>query len=233
LLWRQFIAKAAPPAEPAAVDKEYATLLAVLKSQGTTIDEYCKKSHQSEKQVRAGLEAMLRWKAYLTKKLTDEVLQQYYQEYKDYFDGATVQCSYIVYRLPQGAAPAERDDAVKKMRQLRQRIIDQQLTFADAARKYSHDPKAAKGGALGLIQRKHTVEEPCAKAIFSLKAGEISDVVVCSEGVTLFMATDRDNGKPSEFSQVRDKVRECYTDDLAWNIIADARKTAKIEMHLP
>src|SRR5207302_10918594 len=131
---------------------------------------------QTEKQVRAGIESLLRWNAYLAKKLTHAELQQYYADNRDFFDKVTVRCSHIVYRLSERASPAEREDTAKKLRELRQRIVAKNLTFAEAANKYSHCPSAPKGGELGWIFRKWVVEEPFARAAFAMKVGELSDV---------------------------------------------------------
>ncbi len=232
MLVRQFLTKNAPPADTEAIEKQFKALLEGLKSQNKSLGDYCRETQQTEKQVRAGIESMQRWNAYLAKKLTDAELQQYHNENKDFFDKVTVRCSHIVYRVSEQATPAEREEAARKMRELRQQIIEKKITFPEAAQKYSHCPSAPKGGDLGWIFRKWVVEEPFAKVAFGMKAGELSNVVVTDYGVHLISLTERKPGEPSDFTKVKDDVRECCAEEMRVKLIIDQRKAAKIEINL-
>lgn len=233
VLIRQFLEKNAPPASPSVVNKQMSILLEGLKAQNKSLADYCKDTQQTEKQLRTGIESMIRWNAYVANRMNDAELMKYYEANKDFFDKATVRCSQIVYRLPETAKRAERDDAAKKLDELRQQIINKKLTFAEAAKKFSHCSNAARGGDLGWIYRKWVVEEPVAKVAFAMKIGEMSEVVSSDIGVHLIVVTDRKAGEPSNFDKIRDDVRECYTEEMRLQLITDLRRAANIVINLP
>jgi peptidyl-prolyl cis-trans isomerase C len=232
-LLRQFVARNAPPAKPEQVEKQFASLLESLKAQNKTLAEFCRESQQTERQIRTGIETMIRWQSYAGAKLGEAELAKYYQENKDFFDKTTVRCSHIAYRVEVLAPAAEKANAEKKMRELRDQIVSGKLSFNEAALKFSHCPSAAKGGDLGFIFRKLMVEEPFAAAAFKLKPGEISDVVWTDFGVHIILVTDRRPGEGSDFAKIKDDVRDCYMEDLRSQILSELRRTAKVEVNLP
>lgn len=232
-LLRQFLAKNVGPADPVEVDKQLAALQTALKAQNRTLDDYCREMRQTNAQIRQSLDTMVRWNAYFAKKGADAELKSYFQENKDFFDRVTVQCSHIVYRIAADSAPAEKADAAKKMQELRDQIVAGKLTFADAAKKFSHCPSATRGGSLGYIHRKWMVEEPFAKVAFALKVNEMSNVVTTDFGVHLILVTDRKPPELSDFNKVKDEVRECMSEEMRQKVILDSRKVAKIDFNLP
>ena len=89
------------------------------------------------------------------------------------------------------------------------------------------------GGDVGSFPRKFVVDENFARAAFALKPGEISGVVQTDFGLHLIKVTERKAGQPSDFSKIKEDVKEIYLDDMRLNILAQLRKEAKIEVHLP
>ncbi len=60
--------------------------------------------------------------------------------------------------------------------QLRKEIMNGEISFEDAARRYSECPSGQYGGDLGFFTRKQMVQQ-FSDAAFDLKVGEISDPV--------------------------------------------------------
>jgi peptidyl-prolyl cis-trans isomerase C len=176
---------------------------------------------------------MMQWNAYAAKKVTDADLKKYYAENKEFFDKVTVRASHIVLRVAADAPPAERQEAKQKLAALRQEIAAKKVTFADAAQKHSQCPSAPKGGDLGYFARKWMVEEPFAKATFALKVGDLSDVVATDYGFHLILVTDRKPGVASDFEQVKEDVRDCLLEEMRQDVLANLRRTAKVEVRLP
>jgi peptidyl-prolyl cis-trans isomerase C len=232
-LVRQFLKKNAPPVDPAEVAKQVASLQKGLEGQGKTIAEYCKETKQTEAQLRANITLMLQWNAYAAQKVTPAELKKYYADFKDFFDKTTVRASHIVLRIAPDATPADREAARKKLAELRQEITSGKITFAEAAMKHSQCPSAPKGGDLGFFPRKWMVEEPFAKVAFAMKVGELSDVVITDYGCHLIQVTDRKLGETTTFEDAQDEVRDCFIEEMKLAILADLRKTAKIEIKLP
>ena len=106
-----------------------------------------------------------------------------------------VETSHILLLL----SPAERDTAAAYARlgTLRDSIEAGQITFADAARRYSQDPSAQRpegqpgaGGELGYLTGGRTVL-PFEDAAYSTPVGEIAGPVRTQFGVHLVQVTDR------------------------------------------
>ncbi|MFH1837778.1 MAG: peptidylprolyl isomerase [Candidatus Omnitrophota bacterium] len=79
--------------------------------------------------------------------------------------------------------------------------------FAAIAAKYSEGPFAKKGGDMGYVVPGQVLEE-IDKVVFSLKKGEVSNIVETPIGYHIFLVEDIQGEKPLEFSEVSDYLRE-------------------------
>jgi peptidyl-prolyl cis-trans isomerase C len=77
------------------------------------------------------------------------------------------------------------------------------------------------------------VDEAFARAAFALPVGQVSDVVQSEYGLHLIKVTDRKPGQASDYTKIEEQVQQIYAWDLRQSIIAQMRKTAKIEVNLP
>jgi peptidyl-prolyl cis-trans isomerase C len=176
---------------------------------------------------------ILQWAAYTKARVTESDLERCYVENRDFFDDTKVRASHIVLRLPAGTNASERQAAREKLLTIRKEITAGKLDFAAAAVKYSQCPTAPKGGDLGLIPRKFVADEPFAKAAFALPVGQVSDVVQTEIGLHLIKVTERQPGPPSDFRKVKEEVRALCVEELRQALLADLRKSAKIQINLP
>jgi peptidyl-prolyl cis-trans isomerase C len=234
-LLRQFLRKNGPHVEPAEVDKEIAGLIEALKREQPprTLKDFCQGSGMTEEDLRNLIVSRRQWAGYTSAHVTEEATKRYYEEYKDFFDCVRVQVSHIEIRIAP-TAPAEDWQAGRaKLESLRKDIQSGRIDFAEAARKHSQSSSAANGGDIGFIPRKMLVDEAFAKAAFALKVSEISEVVQSDQGLHLIKVTDRKPGQPSEYSKIKDEVRDIYLEELRMAIVAQQRKVAKIEINLP
>lgn len=233
VLLTQYLKQYVPDAPKAAVDRKMAELAAGLKDKKMTVADLCKESNQTEAELRANIAEHLQWAAYAEKHVSEASLQQYHASYKDFFDKIQVRASHIFLRLPAATPDAEKAAGHAKLQQLRALIVEGKLDFAAAAKEHSQCPSAASGGDIGTFPRKFVVDEGLARAAFSMKPGAISDVVQTDFGLHLVKVTERTPGQPSEFSKIKDEVREYYLEDLKQTILTRSRKDAKIDIHLP
>jgi peptidyl-prolyl cis-trans isomerase C len=233
LIMQQFLRKYAPPVDPAELNKRVAEMQVALKKKNQTLQDFCKETGQTEIQLRTNLANMLQWAAYVKDKVTDADVKRYYDENRDFFDQITVRASHIVFRVPTGAADGERQSTAARLQAIRQDIVSGKLDFAEAAKKHSQCPSAPGGGDIGYFPRKWVVEESFARAAFALKVGEVSDVVQTDYGLHLIKVTDRKPGQPSDFSKIKDEVREIYVEEMRQALVAQQRKASKIEVNLP
>jgi peptidyl-prolyl cis-trans isomerase C len=233
LLMHQFLEKNTPAVPPADVNKRLAELEVGLTAQKKTLDEYCRDTNQTLDQLKSAVADSIRWDRYARSKLDDATVEQYYKDYRDFFEDNQVRVSHIVLRVPASANQAERAQARKTLTDLRAQLLAKKIDFAEAARKYSQDPRAALGGDLDFIRRKWMFDEAFSRAAFSLPVGEVSDVVQTEYGLHLITVTQRKRGHLFDFAKNKEKVRELCTEDQREQLIAQQRKTGQIKITLP
>ncbi len=233
VLLQHYLRKHGPNIDPAEINKRLAELTESLKKQGKTLDDFLKETAQTEVTLRGSILTMLQWEAYVREHVTEAQVKQYYDESKDFFDRTVVRASHIVTRVAATAPEAERQAAAEKLRVLRQDILAGKIDFAEAAKKHSQCTSAPNGGDIGYFPRKLAVEEAFGKAAFALRVGEVSDVVQTDYGVHLIKVTDRKVGQPSDYAKIKDEVRELCVEEMRMALLAQERKTAKVEINLP
>jgi peptidyl-prolyl cis-trans isomerase C len=232
LLLKQYLTRHVPPPDPALVRQRLAQLEAGLKAKNRTLADFCRETGQTEAQVRADLDLKLRleaWSEQVAKNITEADLRAYYEANRELFDGVVIRVSHITLRVPPDADPAVHQQAAQTLQALKEQIAAG-LDFADAARKYSQDPSAARGGDLGYFPPRRSDDDPFLRAASALAPGQVSEVVRTDYGYHLIMVTDRQPGRPTTFEEVKEVAREIYLDELKVRIIADERRQAKIEL---
>jgi peptidyl-prolyl cis-trans isomerase C len=199
-LMQQFLSKNAPPVSKTDVSRQ---LAALVESQ---------------------------YSAFMRKNTTDEQLKSYFEANRDFFQKTTVRLSHIVIRLNKSAPEAERAEARSRLSTIRQQIASGKISFADAAKQFSECTSAPRGGDIGFVTRKWTVDENIARVAFAMKKGEISDVVESEFGLHLLLVTERNEGPKVEYAAVADDVRETYTEEMRQKLLLELRKAAKVEV---
>jgi peptidyl-prolyl cis-trans isomerase C len=232
-LMHQFLTQNTPAVTDADLDKKLAEMDAGLRKENKSLAEFYRNSGLTEAQVRANIGYTMRWHAYARQHVTEAMVEKYYTDYKDFFDGVTVKASHIVLRVPPTAPAEEQQAARAKLAQLHDQIVSGKLDFAEAAKKNSQCPSAPGGGDIGYFPRKWVVDEAFAKAAFALKVGDVSDVVQSDFGLHLIKVTDRKPGQTSDLAKIREDVREFCTEEVRQGLLAQMRKDAKIEVNLP
>lgn len=234
VLLEQFLRQHAPKVDPAEVGRKLTELNQAVKKAGKTMEDYYRDTKQSAKDVQMTITQILQWEGYARSRVSDADVKRYYDECKDFFDGVTVRASHILIRVPSTATDAEKQATRQQLLALRQQIISNQISFADAAKKYSHCPSGAKdSGDIGSFPRKMVVEENFAKAAFAMQVGQVSDVVSTDFGLHLIKVTERKPGEqPSEYSKIKDVVRDFCVEELRQNVLAHQRQTAKLQVFL-
>jgi len=80
-------------------------------------------------------------------------------------------------------------------------------SFRDTAEKYNIDKSRSDGGSLGWVT-KGIMVQPFDSVLFSLKEGEISDIIHTSFGYHIIKAEKIDQGTVKPFETVREDVRK-------------------------
>lgn len=145
-------------------------------------------------------------------------LKTYYEQNLPRFEGER-RASHILIASPKSAPAADREKAKAKAQELLALVKKSPDSFADVARKNSQDPgSAAKGGDLDFFARGSMVK-PFEDAAFSMKKGEISDVVESEFGYHIIKLTD---SKQRSFEELRPELEAAMKKQEAQKKFAEA-----------
>ncbi|HTA83625.1 MAG TPA: peptidylprolyl isomerase [Bacteroidia bacterium] len=102
-----------------------------------------------------------------------------------------VQASHILIKLSTDALPADTLAAYNKALKIREDIVKKQITFEEAAKKYSMDDRSAShGGEIGYFTALETYY-PFENALYNTKVGDISMPIHTPLGYHLIKVTDK------------------------------------------
>ncbi len=114
--------------------------------------------------------------------------------------------SHILIAVPAAAAAPEREKAKAKAQELLAAVKKAPDSFADVAKKNSQDPGSApNGGDLDFFAR-GAMTKAFEDAAFSLKKGEISDLVETEFGYHIIRVTDVKTPKQRSFEEMKPEL---------------------------
>ena len=126
------------------------------------------------------------------------------------------------------------DEALRRLREIRQRVEGGSGDFAELARQYSVDGSAGRGGDLGWIYPGDTVPE-FERAMNALAPGQISDPVRTPFGVHLIQVIERrtDEASPDRVRQVaRQALRARRIEEAQQDWLRQLRDRTYVEYKL-
>jgi len=231
MLMRQFLRQNAPAAQPAEVQKEVGELKDALKKQNLAFEKWLIDNKMTEQRMMQDVAAHIQWRHYLATRISDAEAKNYYFANKPFFDKIYVKASHVLLKTSSNFTPTDHESLKQKLASVRQEILAGRTTFEQAARTYSECPSKDKGGDIGMFPYKFVVVEPFARAAFSMKPGEMSDVVKSDFGYHLIKVTDRTPGEASKLDDMKDVVRKVIAQDMDLypKILSEQRRIAKIE----
>ncbi len=164
---------------------------------------------------------------------SDAQAREFYDKNPDKFkQPESVRASHILIMVGEKADAATK----RKARQTIEAVLRQARSgadFAKLARENSQDGSAQQGGDLNYFARGQMVP-PFEEAAFSLKPGQISDVVTTQFGYHVIKVTDRKPASTVAFEQVSDRIKQYLTDqgkqEHAKGFIDGLKSKSKIEV---
>ena len=175
---------------------------------------------------------VLRFKVKARKVSDEEVQAAYATELQN--AQYEVRARHIFIATPQNATQAQVAAALARAERALQRVKSGE-TFALVAREMSEGPTAKQGGDLGYFRR-GLMLPAIEQAAFSLKLGEVSQIVKTSSGFHIVMAEDRRPIPPKPLAEVKEEIRNRLANDSVFkereNYLATLRKTAQIDVKL-
>ena len=130
--------------------------------------------------------------------------------------------SHILINAPKDQPAAEREKARKKAEELLAQARKAPATFGELARKHSEDPgSAARGGDLDFFGRGAMVK-PFEDKTFSMKPGEISDLVETDFGYHIIRLDAVRGGQKKTLAEVRAEIEATLRTQQAQKRFAEA-----------
>lgn len=137
--------------------------------------------------------------------VTDQEIEEFYQLHQDdYREPKKVHARHILFRISEKAKTAEIQEILDRAKKVLD-LARKGDNFAELARKYSEDSTASKGGDLGYFKSGDMVK-PFADSAFSLKKGEISDLVRTRFGIHIIKVEDIKEESVQPLAQVKGAV---------------------------
>ncbi|RMH68631.1 MAG: hypothetical protein D6675_15370 [Gemmatimonadetes bacterium] len=161
-----------------------------LAEEGTSLDELREK-YRVEVEDQLYKSKLISTKIRANVKVTQADLQKFYEENKDKFPTETpteVTVAHILFLIKPATDIIEQKR--QELNQIRTRILNGE-DFATLAEEYSEDPGSRmRGGDLGFFSRGSMVKE-FEDVVFSLDAGEISDIVETRFGLHIIKVEEK------------------------------------------
>lgn len=174
----------------------------------------------TEDTLRSRLEQNLTVQQYVERQFASKVvvsdndMVSYYESHLEIFkQPLQVAASHILIQTDPKWEESRKLEARRKAEQILKSLKKGQ-DFAALAREQSDGPTRTSGGDLGYIKMGQ-LDKPLENVVFSLKPGEISDVVETSYGFHLFKVTDKKPETVLAYEKVKEKIRQFLRDEKA------------------
>ncbi len=247
----QYLVQLKLAVEPKEIDAHISKLKKEALAEKQDFQELLKKFVITEDEMRTELTAALRWDKFVLQQAPEKVLQDYFKNNPEMFNGARVHARHILIPVTDGKPDAvrarlaqlkfkieqETAQAVAKLpattdaiTREKERAKALEAAFAKAAVENSTCPSAKKGGDLDFFRRAGEMVEPFARTAFALQPYHMSDPVATDFGYHLILTVEREPGKDVQFDKVKPFVQEVYGERLREAVLAAYKTRAKIEI---
>ncbi len=157
-------------------------------------------------------------------KPTEVQLRHYFEDHRGrYREPTAYDLAVIDFGEPD---PAHGEAMLRRAVEAARRVITGELSFAEAARRYSKHPSAAAGGSIGWrTQHQVALWGPTAsRAIFALTPGESTDLLHLESGLKMYSLREVRKARDLPFKKVEDRVRTAWLQEQLPGLEAEARR---------
>lgn len=158
--------------------------------------------------------------------ISDAEMQKYYDDNKNTLFNVPEQIRVshilIIFNIPSGGTLTDqiKTEALKKITEINQKLKDGQ-DFAALAKANSEDTTSAvNGGDIGYVSKGMTVPE-FENVAFSLKVGEVSEIVETSYGYHIIKVTEHKDPYIMTYDEVKDTIKSNIQSDKQKKIWED------------
>jgi peptidyl-prolyl cis-trans isomerase C len=206
-------------------EQEFAKALA---ARGMSLDKL-----KADTRIDISINKMMEAEAASQQAPTDAHVREFYDKNPDKFkQEEAVRASHILFKVEESADAATK----KKVKDQAEAVLKQVRAggdFAELAKKHSADSSAQQGGDLNFFTKGQMVPA-FDQAAFSLKPGEVSDLVTTQFGYHIIKVTEHRAPSTVPFEQVSPRIKEFLTEQQKQQkvdaFIASLKEKAKIEV---
>lgn len=201
----------------------------LIEDKGDKLDEVLQKLGLDETALEGLISRQIAWQTYVHSIMTETQIDEHWKEHKERFDGTEVVAAQIFRRVAVDAAEPDVMKELAELRRVKSQIESNELTFAEAAKKYSQSPSGKTGGNLGSFEYFGSVAESIAQAAFSTSPGKISEPFRSQYGLHLVMVSEK---KPGDLSleDARPVVVRNLAEQLWQQTVERLRSSARIQV---
>lgn len=183
--------------------KDDASWQEALKQQGFTADGF-----REELRAKQTVGLLLSQEAQQVAEPTENEARAFYEEHPKLFgSGERLRAAHVLVRVPPDITAQEKIRRRAQAEQVR-KLAKEGADFAQLAKKWSDDATTrTRGGELEPFGRGE-IMKPVEDAAFTLKPGEISDVVETQYGYHVIKLFEVIKGEPPSFEDVKNRLME-------------------------
>ena len=209
---------------------EEGQLEGMLESEGRSLENY--KSHIRDQIL---VSKITRYELGSRIKISDRNIAKYYHDnQKDFWEEGKFKVRHILILSNKGAPPDNKMERYNYIQDILSEIKNGK-DFAEAAKEYSEDVSASSGGMVGYIEKGKMVPE-FEEVVYSLKEGEISNVVETEFGFLIIKVDEVNRGSTLPLKVVKGKIQNILSSEKRKsaydNWMRELRETAFIEISL-
>jgi peptidyl-prolyl cis-trans isomerase C len=135
----------------------------------------------------------------------DKESKAYYDSHPDVFkQPEQVRARHILIKVDPGADESQKVEGREKLKKVQEKLQNGE-DFATLAKEFSEGPSSAKGGDLGYFGRGQMVK-PFEEVAFTVKPGEVSDIVETKYGYHLIKVIDKKPETTIAYEDVKGKL---------------------------
>ncbi len=155
--------------------------------------------------------------------IKDDLIEGYYVDHPEEFrtkPGAILR--HILLALPKNPSPEIIEKTKEEAYRILQEIHDG-LPFEEAAKRYSQEATAARGGWLGFF-KKGSLSPEMEAAVETIEEGKVGEPIQSPLGIHLIKIEEKTTGALRPLDKVRDLIREKFYDEAAERQFEEWRK---------
>jgi len=185
-------------------------------------DIFLARSGRSLEDIKKQVALEIRLDKFVKPRITSELVAEAFDKNRRQLDGTTLRVSQILLRPDSSREDGGVEGLLSQAAELRRRIIQGRISFAEAARQHSAGPSRRRGGDLGWIGRDGPMIDTFASQAYDLATGTVSQPFVTRFGVHLVTVTEVKPGRIG-VDAVRGRLQKMLAAQLVRGLVMQGR----------